>query len=51
MHIEPHTLIVREVNTSLSAMVRSDKLKLNRATMKLTELMNQMDLTKHFITK
>ena len=48
--IDNNTLIVGNFNTPLTAMDRSSKQKINKETMALNDILNQMDLTDIFKT-
>lgn len=44
LHIDPHTLIIGDINTLPLPEHRSSRQKLNREMLELTDVINQMDL-------
>jgi hypothetical protein len=44
MHLESHTLLVGGINTKFPTFDRSSRQKLNTEVLKLTDIMNQIDL-------
>ena len=48
--IDNNTIIVGDLNTSLTAMDRSSKQKINKETMALNDTLDQFELTENFRT-
>jgi hypothetical protein len=47
-HMDTHTLIVGDVNTTLSPMERSSRQKLNKEILEPTDIITQRDLTYNY---